>query len=282
VIAISIALVCICSRESRNTEDSPEVDYLGMFFLGLTIASFALFLTEFSSLPIYLKLCLPFITLAGIAMLWKTERNFSSPILRGDLLRNKQFLAASLANGCLVFYIWSVFFLLPLYLQTTRGLSSLTSGLMMLGITLPVAILSPPIGRLYRPQTASIWIVVGFALMLISTIFQSLFQENTDLFFIALATTFYGVADSFIWGPSTTAAVSTLSVQRAGISSGTFVTIQEIGGILGLTTTVTIARNGETFMQGFQHSMLILVGVGILGCLCGAYLFACRKQKNFA
>ncbi len=272
VVFGSLVLTFYCSRESRNTEDPTDVDYKGMLLLGISISSLTLLITEFSSLYPMVKGSLLFLSICSLCLLWKTEKKFPQPILRGDLLSNPQFLAASLANACLVFYIWAVFFLLPLYLQSIRMVTSLASGSLMLGITLPVAILSPFIGRMYRKEQAGYWIAGGFLLMLISTWLQGLFHEGTSLVFISTAATFFGVAYSFIWGPSTTAAVSNLSVNQAGIASGTFVTIQEIGGILGLACTVAVAKSQENMMLGVQSSMWVLAGVGLIGLISGVYL----------
>lgn len=277
VIITSFILIYLCSKESRNTEDPPDIDYKGMVLLGISIASLAGLITEYSTLIWEIKVLLVLLFSFSLYFLWRVERKFPQPILREDLLCNPQFLAASLANASLVFYIWAVFFLLPLYLQSLREVSSLTSGWLMLGVTLPVAILSPAIGRLYAQETAGLWIAGGFFLMLISTIFQGFFHEETSLLFISLAATLFGVAYSFIWGPSTTAAVSNLSVNQAGVSTGTFVTIQEIGGILGLACIVAVAKGNANLMHGFQHSMWVLCTVGVVGIISGLFLYMKRN-----
>ncbi len=280
VIAISFLLIYFFSKESRNTEDPSTVDYKGMMLLSLSLFSFVLLITEYRALTEALQWILCAFVVTGVFMLWRVERRAAAPILRSDLFTDPRFLASSLSNACLVFYIWSLFFLFPLYLQNVRQLAPLTGGYLMLGITLPVAVLSPLIGRLYRLQTAWIWITLGFCLMVISTLMQQSFNETTDLMFIAASTTIFGIAYSFVWGPSTTAAVSTLSTQRAGIVTGTFVTIQEIGGTLGLTITVTVAKMHDNFLNGFQNSMRILTAIAVLGCLFGLILSLDRFNKR--
>jgi hypothetical protein len=80
----------------------------------------------------------------------------------------------------------------------------------------------------------------------------------------------FGIGYSFIWGPTATAAVSIVSKQKAGISSGSFITIQEIGGTFGLAFIVSYVRYFPDLLQGYNHGMLALLGIGCAGCLCAA------------
>lgn len=272
IVAISFCIVIYCSKESKNTEDPPLVDYKGMFFLAATVTAFLLMTTEYHFFSLKSLLLLFAATLAGAFLLWRNERKFTAPIIMGELFRNRRFLAASLSSACLVFYIWATYFLLPLYLQSARHLTPVVCGMTMLGITIPVALLSPLIGKLYRAEQAWLWTCAGFLLLIASTICQILFKEDSSLLFIGCATTLFGVGYSFIWGPTATAAVTTVSSDKAGIASGSFVTIQEIGGTFGLSLIVSFMNTFPDLLTGFQRGMSALLVIGVLGCLCGVML----------
>ena len=272
IIFAAFLFTFLFSKESKNMEDPPLVDYKGMLYLAVTVSSFVLMIIEFNHFPWSILALLLSVTLVSAFLLWKNEKTFPSPIILQKLIQSRIFLSASLASGCLVFYIWSTFFLLPLYLQNIRHLSSLTSGLAMLGIAVPVVFLTPFIGKNYKPQTTWAWTLTGFLLLITSSLFQIFFQEDSSLLFISSAIVLFGIGYSFLFSPTATAAISIVSKQQAGIASGTFVTIQELGGTFGLALIVTYVRYYPDLLLGFHKGMQALLTVGAIGCFCGLLL----------
>ncbi|MDB2614345.1 MFS transporter, partial [Chlamydiales bacterium] len=272
VIIASLCLVSRFSKESKNRIDLPLVDYKGMFYLAITLSSFVLVVTEFRLLPQEISGLLILLALVGFYLLWKHERKFSSPIILKELASNQIFIAGSFASGCLIFYIWSNFFLLPLYFQDIRGLTALMSGLLMLGVTLPVVVLSPLIGMYYRSESAWFMIMFGFILLIASSYLQMFFTDESSLLLMILSTTLFGVGYSFICSPSATVAISTVSVEKAGIASGSFVTIQELGGTFGLAIIISYVRYFPDLITGFQQGMQALLYVGVLGVFSALFL----------
>lgn len=266
---LSLIFIAVFTRETKNTVDAPHVDIRGMFLIGICLASFAFLATEYNHLPLSISSLLFLIALATFWALWKNSHTFSSPILLPELVKNKRFLCASIASSCLIFYIWSTFFLLPVYLENVRQLHPLSTGVLMLGITIPVIILSPIVGKLYQHQHAWVYITIGFVFLILSSIAQAFFGNSTPLSFILLATLLFGIGYGLITGPTATAAISVVPPHKAGIASGTFVTFQEIGGTLGLAFVVTAARLNPSLALGIQRGVYALLLVSILGVFCG-------------
>ena len=276
---ISFIFILLFTTESKNTVDSSKVDLKGMFLIGVCLSSFVVLTTEFNQLPLIVKG--GFIIAIGVTFsrLWKHSHIFPSPILLPELVKKKEFLGASMASACLIFYIWSTFFTLPIFLQNVRQLSSLTTGLLMLGVTIPVIFFSPIIGKKYQPHRAWIFISVGFLFLIFSSLFQIFLSPSSSLLYILLATLLYGVGYSLICSPSTTAAIAIVPPHRAGIASGTFVTFQEIGGTLGLAFVVTIVRLNTSLVGGIQKGSYLLLLIGFIGILC-SFLLKSKKLKR--
>jgi len=77
-------------------------------------------------------------------------------------------------------------------------------------------------------------------------------------------------------GPSTMAALSSVSEPLGGVAMGTSWTLHNLGGALGLTiatalySSVTLSTGALTqtvFLSGYRASMLLLVGVSLLGAI---------------
>ena len=269
---ISSLFILFFTRESKNTVDCPKLDLKGMLLIGLCLSSFVILTTEFNHLSLLLMVIFAVAAILSFWKLWRHSHLFSSPILLPELIKKKKFLGASIASACLIFYVWSTFFLLPIFLQNVRQLSSLTTGLLMLGITIPVVLFSPIVGKKYQPQRAWIYISLGFLFLVFSSILQIFLSPISSLLYIVFTTLLYGVGYALICGPSTTAAIAIVPPYRAGIASGTFVTFQEIGGTIGLASVVTIVRLNASLDAGFQKGSYILLLMSFIGIFCSFLL----------
>ncbi|MCB1067296.1 MAG: MFS transporter [Simkania sp.] len=272
VFIISLILIALFSKDSKNTVDPPVGDYKGMFFLGIGLTTSVLAATESNRFPWVVTALLSLIAVLAFLALWKNSKTITHPILLPQLIRNRTFLSASVGSACLVFYIWATFFLLPIYLQEVRQLSSLGSGLIMLAITIPVVILSPIVGKRYQAHNAWIFALAGFICLLVSSTVQGTLDESSQIFLIVLTLLIFGVGYGLIFGPTATAAISTVPPHKAGIASGSFVTVQEIGGTLGLALVVTTVRLHTPLMHGLQKGDYVLIGISLIGCIACLFL----------
>lgn len=275
---ISFLFILFFTKESKNTVDLSKIDLKGMLLIGVCLSSFAILIAELNHLTLILKGVFICLILATFLKLWKHSHLFSSPILLPELVKKREFLGASIASACLIFYVWSTFFVLPIFLQNIRQLSSLTTGLLMLGITIPVIFLAPIVGKKYKPHRAWIFISVGFLFLIISSLFQAFFSPTSPLIYILLTTLFNGVGYGLIASPSTTAAIASAPTYRAGVASGTFVTFQEIGGTIGLALVVTILRLNGSLVAGIQKGSYVLLLVSCFG-IASTFLLKPKKIK---
>ena len=120
---------------------------------------------------------------------------------------------------------------------------------------------------------------MGFICLLISSILQGTLNEFSPISFIVMTLLAFGVGYGLIFGPTATAAISIVPPHKAGIASGTFVTIQEIGGIFGLALVVTTVRLYSPLLIGLQKGGYALIGVSLLGCLASLFLKPRSKKE---
>ncbi|MBN4066755.1 MFS transporter [Simkania negevensis] len=265
VVVFSMITVGLCTKESKNKEDCPELDIKGALLLIVSITAFVLAVLQGGVWAVTIIVVLYLISAATLVLLLFVEKNAKAPIIHEDLFTNRRFVLCSIANGCLVFFIWADFFLFPLFLQSQAGFSPLQAGLLLLCITIPVCVLSPIVGKLYNIVQLKYLIGAGFCLLVCSAAMQHFFYPDSSLIIFVLAALFLGLTWGFSWGPTTTAAISTLDRERAGIASGTFVTIAEIGGALGVTITVSVVRANDNFVYGFHNGAWVLTIVSVVG-----------------
>jgi EmrB/QacA subfamily drug resistance transporter len=277
---LSFIFIFLYTQETKNTIDAPQLDIRGMILIGVCFSSFIFLATEYNRLSLVVNAIFFLISLLTFWALWINSHTFSFPILLPELIKNKQFAYASIASCCLCFCIWSTFFLLPIYFENIRFLNPFLVGFLMLGITIPVIILSPIIGKVYRPYHASKFIFFGFLFLIFSSITQIFFGAFTPLSFIAGSTLLLGIGNALITGPTITAAISVVPPHKAGIASGTFITFQEIGGTLGLAFVVTMVRLSPNLAAGIQNGVYLLLLINILGAFCGLLMLTTTRPDH--
>ncbi len=265
--------------ESRKANDTESIDWLGSFFLALTVGFFVLGITQTSSWPYGIVASIYATSLASFFALWAVERKAKHPIIRSDLFKNRLFLTASAANFCIIFFIWAIFFLMPLYLQNARHYSVLQTGLIMLFFTIPLSIFSLIGGKLYNQHGGRPLIILGFLFFIASTLIQINFNAHTPTLVIELGALLLGIGWGLSWGPTTTDAICTLAPEDAGIASGSFITIQETGGGLGLAITVVVVNSESNFVTGYQHGMWLLFFISVIGLILAISMR--KKDRKF-
>jgi len=235
--------------EKEKEFHKPHCDWLGVGLLALVVGSLVMAIMQgpawgWDSMIILTLFGLFLISFSLFVIL---ERKTETPLFRPDLFSQRSFLFSAIPNGFVIGFIWVAFFLIPLYLQNMKGLSPFKTGLTLLLVTIPVAILSVPVSKVYKKWGAKPLMLCGLSFFIVSALLQSIFVSTGSYLPIALGCFALGLGWVLSWGPSISCALSSLPHNLAGIASGMFTTVQELGGI----TTLAIA--GVFFRQTNQN-----------------------------
>ncbi|NGX38411.1 MAG: putative multidrug resistance protein EmrY [Chlamydiae bacterium] len=275
---LGFVLALFFTRESRTEGHSTKIDWPGVVLLTLTIVTFVLATVQSNLWKPSIIVALYIVSAVSLVLLLVVEKKAEMPIIQESLFKSRMFLLCSLGNFCMICFTWAGVFLIPFYIQKHLGYTPFQAGLLMLGFSAPIALFSPVSGYLYNKVGPRPMIFIGFLLLTLSAIMQLQFKEVATPLFIALAVLILGLGFSLIWTPTTTGALSAISRNFAGVASGTFVTIQEIGGSVGLAITVTVVRKQTVFAEGFHDGMWVLLLISIIGV--ASALFIPKKSKK--
>jgi EmrB/QacA subfamily drug resistance transporter len=276
-VLLGILLTLCCAKESKTQGTSTKIDWAGSALLITCIGTFIMATVQNHLWPISLILFLYGASVVSLVLLLWVEKKVEMPIILETLFKSRTFLLSSLGNFCMIAFFWAAIFLIPLYLQQVLQYTPLQAGVLMVGFALPFALLSPVAGRFYKSIGPKPLIFLGFIMLAASAILQLQFHEDVSPWMIGCATTLLGIGFGLIITPTTTGALAVISRNFAGIASGTFVTIQEIGGSLGLAVTVAVVHLGDTFQEGFHNGMWLMLGISIIGLISA--LLLPRKPK---
>jgi MFS family permease len=205
------------------------------------------------------------------------------PLLHFRLFANRGFVGASIATSALAFFYCAAFFMMPLFLSSTRGYKPLAIGLTLLPTTALVATCSPIVGRLVDRFGSYPLLLSGMGLLATSAALQMSFSVDSGLSIVLPAFALMGIGWGCILGPSTVAAIGSVDEALAGVAMGASWTLHNVAGALGLALATVVYRyfaaarsdgmsdlagqgapTPEAFVTGYQACMALLMIVALI------------------
>src|SRR3954465_5854214 len=234
VLAVAAAFLFI--DESRDMSHEQRLDLLGLLTSGIGLFSFTYALIEgnqygWTSARILASFVLAALLLTAFVLLELHQR---LPMLDFTLFRNPTFSGANAAMLLVGLAMFGVFFYVSLFMQQVLDYSPVQAGATFLPMTLLVILVAPQAGRL-ADRFGSRWLV-GAGLSLVSTSLLLYTRLDTDSTFWTLLPALLtgGVGMALAMTPTTAAAMSAVSVDKAGVGSAVLNSMRQVGGSLGI------------------------------------------------
>ncbi len=267
----------------HNTRDPQRDAGQRVDYLGALLASAALFFIAFAFTEMQLSYALLGLAL-GALFIWH-EARCSQPMLELGLFRSRDFSAINAATLLLYMGFNGVLFYLPMTLVAGWKLSELIVGLTFAPLSLFIALLSPPVGRLAdrigpRPLISGGALVaaLGFAALSLSIGSQSFWLG------ILPATCLVGVGFALLVAPLSTAVVNAVPDDHAGAASGVSNAAARVAGLMGVAALGVAAQAGYKAAGGADsfgafsaspgHGAAMASGFAWVGLLAAALALA--------
>ncbi len=255
-------------RESKVEGATRSFDLLGAILAtaGMTVLVYALVQTvdHSWSAPLTIGLFIAaFVLLAGFIA---TERRVSAPLMPLQIFRNRSLSAANGVALMLGASIFSMFFLLTLYMQQVLGYSPLKTGIGYLLVSGMIIVSAGASQALVTKIGVRTVLAVGMGLTALGLVYFSQVSVGGS-YLIDLTPGFIltGVGLGFSFVPVSIAALVGVKQNEAGIASGILNTSQQIGGALGTAILSTVAFTAA-FDYVKEHATTNL-GLGVPGLL---------------
>ncbi|MBS9338194.1 multidrug efflux MFS transporter [Fructobacillus sp. M2-14] len=234
-----------------------------------------------------------------IGWIWR-QIAVSDPMLNLNIFKTRNFAATSVIGAIAQISMVAVEFILPLYLQTARGLSALDSGLTLLPGALVMFFLAPISGKFVEKNKGRQVVIFGITLMTISTLVLSFISLTTPIWVVVAIYALRNVGLTFALMPAGTIGIQSLPKDDVSHGSAGNNMVRQVGASIGTATLVSVMQSVTTnnmpsktelvqnagqyvtdahsaLIVGAQASLWLATAVGFVGILIS--LLITKKEK---
>jgi len=191
---------------------------------------------------------------ATLLFLWR-EARCAEPMLPLGFFRNRVLVFACAINFLAFFGLFGALFLLSLYLQAVNGLSAVATGVRFLALSLAIATASVVAPRLAQRAGRGYALVSAAGALLACLGLAGLLRLHVGSGFGSYwwALVLLGVGVSFAVAPATVALLAAVPPERAGVAAGASQTFRQLGGVVGVALSGTLAL--QHVRRGLPNAM---------------------------
>jgi EmrB/QacA subfamily drug resistance transporter len=291
--AAALAVARRVISESRDTSADQRLDVPGLTASGVALFALVFALVEgnnygWSSSRIVVALVL---SACGFVLFLALESRRSSPMLDLSLFRNSTFTGANIGAMLIMLTMIGVLFFVSIYLQSVLGYSPVQAGAAFLPMTILFMLTAPAAGKL-TDEIGSRWpIAAGMALIATSLVLFSRLDTSSNFWDLVPALAVGGLGMGLAMAPTTTTAIGSVPVDKAGVGSGVLNTFRQGGGALGVALMGAIVTRdlhnvapgsrafALAFVNGFQNALLVCAAIAGAGAAIAALTIKQRRRQ---
>ena len=209
----------------------------------------------------------------------RTEMKTDNPVIDVNLFRkNLPFTLSNLAAMVNYGSNFALSYLMSIYLQVVKGMTSQWAGVILITNTVIMTVLSPFVGRISDRHSPFKMSAAGMALCAAALGLLSFLSEDASLAWIIMILALSGVGFSFFSTPNTNAVMSCVEREDYGVSASILSTMRSIGHTAGMSVVSAVVgiyigsgslkgAGTEVLMKTFHISFFIFTLLCILGII---------------
>jgi EmrB/QacA subfamily drug resistance transporter len=285
---LAIIVTRLVVDESRDTSADQRLDLPGLLSSGIGLFALTYGLIEANNYgwtsPRILALFA--VALIGIVAFVLLELHQRSPMLDLSLFKNGTFAGANSVMLLIGLAMFGVFFYNSLFIQNILGYSAVETGATFLPMTVLIILVAPFAGK-YSDRVGSRWLMAGGMVLLAASLFIfSRLDASSDFWDLLPGLIVGGFGMALVMTPTTSAAMGSVPVDKAGVGSAVLNSMRQVGGALGIAVIGAIIaqsvhsapgtpQSAAEFVTGYQNALTV---AGLIA-LAGAVLSVATVRK---
>jgi EmrB/QacA subfamily drug resistance transporter len=288
---LAIIVTRLVVDESRDTSADQRLDLPGLLSSGIGLFALTYGLIEANNYgwtsPRILALFA--VALIGIVAFVLLELHQRSPMLDLSLFKNGTFAGANSVMLLIGLAMFGVFFYNSLFIQNILGYSAVQTGATFLPMTVLIILVAPFAGK-YSDRVGSRWLMGGGMVLLAASLFIfSRLDASSDFWDILPGLIVGGFGMALVMTPTTSAAMGSVSLDKAGVGSAVLNSMRQVGGALGIAVMGAIVAEAvhappgtpeaaAQFVTGYQHALTVAALIALAGAVLS--VVTVRKYRH--
>jgi EmrB/QacA subfamily drug resistance transporter len=244
-IALAVFLLGFFLLKDKKEKVDIRMDFLSLV---LSSAGFGGILYGFSSAgdkgwgspEVYLTITIGAISLVTFIL---RQSKLDQPMLNFKIYKYPMFALSSAISMVVAMAMFSGMLLMPLYVQTIRGISPLDAGLMMLPGALVMAFMSPITGRLFDKFGGRLLAIIGLTITTVTTYFFSQLDMETSYNYLVVLNAIRMLGMSMVMMPVSTNGLNQLPARFYPHGTAMNNTLNQVSGAIGTALLITVMSN---------------------------------------
>lgn len=179
-------------------------------------------------------------------LLIRRQRSTKAPLFPIDLLVIPSFSLALSTSFCAFASQMMAFVSIPFFLQTVKGYSAVTTGLLITPWPLAIMLMAPFAGRLADRYAVGVLCMAGMTLMASGLVSLSLMSPNSGLLAVLWRIALCGAGFGLFHAPNNRAIIASAPRERSGSAAGMQGTTRLLGQTTGASITAAILSLFDT------------------------------------
>ena len=234
--ALGIVAAFVLVPESRDTSAVQRLDLPGLITSAVAVFALTYALIEANTYGWTSARILGLFALFAVALLAFVllELHQRAPMLDLALFKTGTFAGANTVALMVSLAMFGVFFFISLFMQNILHYSAIKAGATFLPMTILIILVAPLAGAL-SDRLGSRWLMAGgMTLVAGSLVIFAQLDQSSGFWNILPGLLIGGVGMALTMSPMTSATLSAVSVDKAGVASGVLNTFRQVGGSLGI------------------------------------------------
>ena len=208
---------------------------------------------------------------AALAAFVLSQAHGRHPMVPAELFRSRNVTVAVAVGFAFVVGYYGLPFVMSLYLQQQRGLSSFGTGAAFMPMMLIGLVLTPFSARIAERVGARLLVTGGLVVMTAGLVALAAVPA-APVWLLAALMVLAGLGGPLVMPPVTGVLLNSVPGHRAGTASGVFNTGRQVGGALAVAVFGTLLAHSGTFTHGLRISLLIAAAVALTAAGAAAAL----------
>lgn len=276
-------LVAVFALKNFGEQTYPKFNFLGIVLSTIGLGTLLLGFSNAGDKP-WLTFNVAGFVLIGLVvtgLFIYQQTHTKLPMLNFSVFKHRIFTLSSITNFVVIMGLYGGMILLPLYIQNVRGVSPMTSGMVLLPGAIIMAVMSPITGALYDRIGARYLSFTGLIILSIGTFMFTLIDMNTTVTYLAIMQGVRSFGLGLALMPIQTDALNDLPLELMSHGSAMYNTIRQIAGSLGTALLVTIMSIStsnfaadnvgisieEATLHGIQIAYIVVTVISIVAAL---------------